>query len=214
MISPYQSILSYDEGDDFFDNHLKKLHLFETFKCLLQEFPQKEIFKGVVHFILYGYSLNSDMLQTTGLTWDKLAKKIFEKTELPEEYYEQVAMLESDSVREAIDRWLIYQNNDQWTQYITYRDLRRQFLSASLFPLPKSKKDEDGEGDFNKIKTLIEAKMIAATNSESLLKMMEDAKQRFIQTQPKLKISISELNRVTTHKSTKTTEEIFASHGN
>lgn len=216
MINPYQSIISYDEGDEFFDDYLKKIYLFEIFKGLLDEFSDKETFKGVVRFILWGYSPQSDMLQTTGLTWDKLAKKIFEKTGLDEKHYEAVAELASDNVREAIDHWLIFLNDDNFRQFIVYRDLRKQFLSAALFPLPKAKKGltgDDLEADLSRIKQLIEAKMLAATNSESLFKMMNDAKERFIQTQPKLKVSVSELNKVTHSTSTKTTEEIFASHG-
>lgn len=225
MVNPYSSIINYDEGDDFFDEYLNRMHLLHIFKDLLQEFPEKEVFKGVVWFILWGYSVQSDMLQTNGLTWSKLSQLIFDKTGLDKKYFEKVAELESDNVRDAIDRWLIYQNDESFSQFITYRDLRKQFLSASLLPLPKATTkvtaslEGDGltvekmEADLSRLKSLVEAKMLCATNSEQLLKMMNDAKERFIQTQPKLKISVSELNKVTHQKSTRTTEEIFAGNG-
>lgn len=223
MINVFNDIIKYDEGDDFFDEYLMRRHVFEIFKGLIIDFPDKYVFKGVVWFILWGYSTQSEMLQTTGLTWDKLSKKIFEKTGLDDKYFEPVAELECDSVRDAIDRWLIYNNDENWRQFVCFRDLRKQFLAASLLPLPKLKTKIKGadlstpaieiENSLGKLKNLVEAKMLCATNSEQLLKMMNDAKERFIQTQPKLKVSISELNKVTHHKSTKTTEEIFASHG-
>lgn len=221
MLNPYSSLIKYDEGDDFFDEHLKKMQLFDIFKELLSEFPDKKAFKGVVLFVLYGYSVESEMLMTTGLSWAKLSDNIFEKAGLEVKYYDQVAGLESDSVRSVIDKWLAYQNNEQFTQYITYRDLRAQFLAASLFPLPKTKQKQkvtdegavETEADFSKMKTLVEAKFLAATNSNELLKMMEDAKQKFIQTQPRLKTSVSALNKIIHEKATKSTEEIFASNG-
>lgn len=221
MISAYQDIISYADEDDFFEGHLKKMHILDIFKGLLDEFTEPDIFRGVVWFIVWGYSIQSDMLQTSGLTWEKLSKKIFDKTGLPTSHFSRVAGLESESVRDSIDRWLMLSNDENWTQYITYRDLRRQFLSASLMPLPKTKfktpdktmKEEDGglemEVDMAKLKSMVESKMLCATNSEQLLKMMESAKERFIQTQPRLKLSVSELNKVNHSKSTRTTEEIF-----
>ena len=148
----------------------------------------------------------------------QIASKIFARTGLDEKYYDEVAGLENENVRLCIDKFLQYQNSESWTQYILYRDLRRQFLSAALFPLPKvSKKrnadnEDEIESDFSKMKSLIEAKFLAATNSNELLKMMDDAKNKFVQTQPKLKVSISELNKVAHQKGTLSTEEIFA-HG-
>jgi hypothetical protein len=216
MINPYQSIINYNEGDDFFDEHLKKMHIYEIFKGILDEFPENKVFAGVVRFILWGYTPQSEMLQTTGLAWGKLSEKIFKATGLDNKYFEDVAELGSDAVRSAIDRWMIFLNDENFKQYITFRDLRTQFLAASLFPLPKGKKkgsDEEQADDMNKMKVQIEAKMLAATYSNDLLKMMNDAREKFIQTQPKLKMSVSELNKVTHARSTKSTEEIFAGNG-
>src|ERR1035437_2823463 len=140
MINNYSEIIKYDEGDEYFDDFLKKIHLMEVFKCLLEDYPDKKVFTAVVKFILFGYSVESDMLTTSGLTWDKLSDNIFKRVGLDEQYYDDVARLENDNVRLAIDKWLQLQNNENWTQYILYRDLRKQFLAAALFPLPKAKK--------------------------------------------------------------------------
>jgi hypothetical protein len=216
MISPYHAIVQYDEGDEFFDEHLKKIYLFDVFKDLCNDYKDPKVLRGVVLFILWGYSIDSDMLSTNHQTWTSLSKKIFDRTGLDKEHFEDVANLENDNVRAAIDRWVEFQNNEHWTQYITYRDLRKQFLSAALVPFPKSTtKMVDGElvkedADYSKMKSLVEAKQLCAINSDELLKRMEDAKGRFIRNHPKLKLTVGELNKVTQQKTTLSTEEIFA----
>jgi len=205
MINNYSEIIKYDEGDEYFDEFLKKIHLMEVFKCLLEDYPDKKVFTAVVKFILFGYSIESDMLTTSGLTWDKLSDNIFKRVGLDEKYYDDVARLENDNVRLAIDKWLQLQNNENWTQYILYRDLRKQFLAAALFPLPKSNKKKkvqvvenelevDIESDFSKMKSLIEAKFLAATNSNELLNMMQESLQKFIQNDNRLKTSVKAMN--------------------
>lgn len=186
MISPYHEIIHHDEDD--FEDFLTKIHLIGIFKGILEEFSDADLFKGIVKFIVWGYSIHSDYLNTTGNTWGKVSEYIFQKSALPrgqnDEIFEAVAKLRSAAVRDAIERWLQFQNDDAFSQYIHYRDLRREFLALSLSGMLKS----TGEID-------VEAKMKAALYSRDLLKMMEDAKDTFIQNSPKLKGSIEALNR-------------------
>ena len=184
MISPFHEIIKSE--DDNFEEFLKKIHLFEIFKPIAIEFPDGDLFKGIVKFVAWGYSIHSDMLHTTGNTWDKVCEYIYDKAELPDnnELYESVAHLKSEGVRESVERWLNFQNNDAWVQYIHYRDLRREFLSLSLSDMKKA----TGEID-------IEAKMKAALYSKDLLGMMEDAKDTFIQNNSKLKASVEAFNK-------------------
>lgn len=196
MISAYHEIIKSEEED--FEEYLRKLYLIDIFKPILEEFPDKELFKGIVKFILWGYSMESDVLMTQGNTWGQLSEFIYEKSELPDDrdksdgVYVAVSKLESHSVREAIERWLQLQNNDSWTQYIHFRDLRKQFLGLSLSDMKKS----TGEID-------IEAKMKAAIYSKELLKMMEDARDGFIQNHPKLRASVEAVNKVSKNKNSR-----------
>ncbi len=222
MINQYSEIIAYDGGDDFFDDFLEKMHLIDIFKGLLKEFPDKEEFRGVVHFILWGYSLESDMLTTGGLDWSKLSEKIFKRTGLDNKYYNDVANLESEEVRNSIHRWLQLQNDFSFTQYVTYRDLRSQFLKASLIPLPTGAKKKttdvenniivDDTDSLNKLKMLVESKMMCAINSKELLSMMQDALQTFVQKNNKLKTSIGGLDKASNKRNTATVEDFL--HGN
>lgn len=183
MINQYSQIINSRDEEDFQET-LTKIHLMEIFKCLLDEFPDAKTFKKVVQFVVWGYSPESEMLFVQGLSWDKLSKKIFDKSCLDECYFEQVALLKSENVQSAIHRWLRFSNDENFTQWATYRDLRRQMLSYSLSEMKKT----SGEIDIN-------AKMDAAKYSKELLVMMDDALQTFVQNHPKLKSSISALDK-------------------
>lgn len=134
--------------------------------------------------------MESEMLQTQGNTWSKIADEIYDKAELPDDkkdengIYHAVCNLKSDNVRDAIERFLLLGNEDNWIQYTHFRDLRKQFLALSISNMKKN----TGEID-------IEAKMKAAIYSKDLLKMMEDARDGFIQNHPKLRGSVEALNK-------------------
>jgi len=190
MINPYQLLVKQEEED--FEEYLRKVHLIDIFKPLLEEFGDPELFKGVVKFIALGFSMDSDMLQTQGNTWGSVVEIIYEKSGLPDDrnekdgIYNAVCLLQSDNVLDCIERWLRHQNSENWTQYIHYRDLRRQMLSLSLSDMKKA----TGEID-------IEAKYKSAIYSKELLKMMEDARDGFIQNHPKLRGSVEAFNKAT-----------------
>lgn len=186
MISPFHEIITSEESD--YEDFLKRIHLFEIFKPIIFEFQDKDLFRGIVKFIVWGYSINSDMLNTSGNTWGKVSDMIYEKAELPrnkeDEVYHAVRDLKSEGVRDAIERWLQFQNEENFSNYIHFRDLRREFLALSLSDMKKS----TGEID-------IEAKMKAALYSQDLLKLMEDARETFIQNNSKLKASVEAVNK-------------------
>lgn len=188
MISAYQILVKQEEED--FQEYLKRVHLFSIFQPLLEEFNDPELFKGVVRFIAWSYSMESEMLLTQGNTWSKVSEDIYVKSGLPydneEEHgvYNSVCKLQSENVRDSIERFLQLQNEDNWIQYTHFRDLRKQFLELSISDMKKS----TGEID-------IEAKMKAAIYSKDLLKMMEDARDGFIQNHPKLRGSVEAVNK-------------------
>jgi hypothetical protein len=211
MINNYSEIISYDEGDDYFQEFLKKRYLWEIFKPLQDDFPINEVFVGVVKFILYGFSLESEMLNTGGISWDNLARRIFTKVGLPEVYYDEVARLRNDNLRLSIDRWIKLQNDDNFAQYVSYRGLRSQFLSIMSLPEPKIKND-DGTTDLDayaKIKSIVDGKMAAAENARELMNMMNEAKSSFIQNHAKLKVSVGAANEMSMQKNTASIEDFI-----
>lgn len=197
MIHPYQKIVSY-EGDNF-DDYLNSLYLLEIFREVIDEFGQQgnNVIKGIIKYIVYGYSVDSEMLNTTE-DFAKVKKRIFKESMLPDSLWGEVAELKSDGVINTIQKWLQYQNDTNWVQYITFRDLRRQMLNYSLQELKKS----SGEIDIN-------AKMDAAKYSKELLEMMKDALQTFIQNNIKLKDSIKDFTQNSKGKSNVFGAEFF-----
>jgi len=193
MINPLYSITTFD-GIDFSD-YLKKIHLYDIFIDIFDEYPEPETRVGIIKFIAWGYGLDSDLLSTNGNNWSKVSEQIFLKTGLETELFPDVGLLESKSVQSAVQKFLRYQNDENWTQYCTYRDLRSQMLSSSLAAIKKS----SGEIDY-------EQKMNNAAHSQKLLEMMNEAKETFVQNHPKLKASVEAFNKAT--EKTKVTRSV------
>jgi len=193
MINPYKALVSYD-GQQRFEDHLVTMRLFDIFKPIYEAYDEdKEVCKKIVMYIAYAFSLESEFLTTYGGNWDEVSKTIFDHVELEKLYYEDVSLLQSDYVRAAAENWLKFQNEDNWTQYVHYRDLRRQMLIYSLQDLKKS----SGEID-------IEAKYKAAVYSKDLLVLMQQSFDQFIQNNVKLKTNVDAINRVNREKVTRT----------
>lgn len=215
MINNYSEIVTYNEGEDYFDEFLQKIHLIDIFKSLISVYPNKKEFTAVVKFIMYGFSLESEMLTTSGLTWDKIAERIFNKVGLDKKHYNDVALLEKDEVRECSLKWLRLQNDENFSQFCAYRGLRQQFLSVVSLQMPKIEvKDENGDKHidldaYSKIKSIVEAKMTAVENAKDLLQMMQDSKAAFIQNHAKLKTSVGALSNVSVKKNTTSVEDFL-----
>jgi len=177
MINPYTAILEYSKPD--LKEYLGKIDLLTVFQPVVREFKDASIFRGVVKFILYAYSLDSEVLHTMGNTWLGASK-----TGLPEneDVFEKVANLKSGNVQEAIENWLNFQNNEAFTQYCHYRDLRKQCLQDSR-TADKLKDRKD-----------------ALIYSKELLGLMDEAKSGFIENSDLLKPSIQEFKKVTGKK--------------
>src|SRR5690606_31953705 len=171
MINPFQEIIKYDDVDAF-EDYLNKINIIYIFKPIFDAYPDKDIAKGVIKFILLGYSIDSDMLHVGGRSWDRLSLAIYEKAGLPydnEELRIEVTELKTEVLLKVVDSWLRYQDNENWRQYITYRDLRDQMLKSSLSDI------RTASGEIN-----YEQKMKNAVHSQVLLKMMNEARETFI----------------------------------
>lgn len=182
MINIYSSILSYNKAD--LKEYLGKLGVLYIFKPLVKEFKDITMFRGVVHFILYAYSLESEVLHTSGNSWISVYKIIYEKSGLPdnEDVFNKIAEMKSEGVREAIELYLQYQSNESFIQYAYARDLRKRCLQDSQ----SAEKLKD--------------RMEALEYSKELLLMMDDAKAGFIENNDLLKPSIDALKKATPKK--------------
>lgn len=198
MINPYSSIMNYSDESDAFDEYLKKKYIFELFKDLLEDFADINIFKGVVKYVLWAYSLESDMLLMNGETFEKTSDRIFKKTKLPDDLYSDVALLENDSVRVCIGKWLQFQNEEEFTNYCHFRDLRREMLASSIGKINKATSEQD-----------YEQKMKNAHHAKELLEMMKEALAKYVQNSPKLKNSIKAYDSIILNKNTATVEDFI-----
>ena len=179
MIHPYQQLVNY-EGNDLKD-YLNKIYLLSIFSAVVEQYPND--YKGVVKYILYAYSIDSDML-LIGEEWSKACPRIFKHTLLPQDLYEDVALLKSSSVLSVIEKWLKFQNDENFTNYCHFRDLRFQMLQSSLSNILKN----TGEIDY-------EQKMKNSIHSKELLAMMKESIDSFIQNHPIMKESIKAFNK-------------------
>ncbi|MEO7048932.1 MAG: hypothetical protein ABI091_26755 [Ferruginibacter sp.] len=198
MVDPYHDIVSYSGDERIFDEYLKKRHLFDLFKDLLDEFPDVNIFFGIVKYILYAFTPSSDMLLMNGETFEKTSERIFKKAKLPQSVYGEVALMKSEAVQGAIDRWLQFGNEEEFTNYVNFRSLRREMLSSSVGSILKS----TGEQDF-------EQKMKNAHHAKELLEMMKEALAKYVQNSPKLKNSIKAYDSIILNKNTATVEDFI-----
>lgn len=177
MINPYLSILQYDKPD--LKEYMANIGVLDVFKPLLKEFSDITLFRGAVKFILFGYSIESEVLHTFGNSWITVYKKIYEKAGLPdnENTFDAIANLKSGEVREAIDNWLSFSNNEAMVEYTNARDLRRYCLQQSQ-TADKTKE-----------------RMEALKYAKELLTIMEDAKSRFVENYDILKPSVTALKK-------------------
>lgn len=187
MINPFQAIVKEDY--DFLEELLIKMGILNIFKPIFEAYPDNDISKKVVKFILYGYSIDSDMLLMQGNTWGKVALEIYEKVNLPEDkdFMLEIIDLKKPQLVETVNNWLYFQNDENWAQYITYRDLRHQMLTSSLSDIKTA----------NGTEINYEQKMKNAIHSQTLLQMMNEAKETFIQNNSKLKSSVQTFNKAT-----------------
>jgi len=177
MINPYIAIINYDKPD--LQAYLEKIGILYIFKPLLKEFKDPTLFRGAVKFVLYAYSLESEVLHTFGNSWVTVYKTVYEKAGLPDNdnTFDAIANLKSADVREAIELWLSYQNNEAFADYTNARDLRKHCLQVSQ------------TGD------KLKERMDAIKYGKELLGMMEEAKAKFVENYEILKPSLNALKK-------------------
>lgn len=175
MINPYTQIINYDKPD--LKEYLAKIGMIDIFKPLLKDFKDVTLFKGTVKFILLSYSIESEVLHSTGISWIMMSKIIYEKAGLPDndDIFDKVANLKNDSVREAIENWLSFQNNEHFVEYTNARDLRKHCLQQSQ-SADKTKERVD-----------------AMKHAKELRLIMDEAKAGFVENYENLKPPVQAL---------------------
>lgn len=184
MISVYSSIVNYTEGD--WEQYLDRIAMIDIFGPLLKEYPDPGDFSCVVKFILYAYSIESEML-VIGADWVKTKRKIFEKVCLRPwgSVYEDIVLLKNPSILETIKKWMDYQDNDLFEQLQILKDLRAEMQLTCLTPIKKS----GGEIDYDQ-------KYKNAQYSVELKKTIKDLESELIQNSSILKDSVKEYREV------------------
>ena len=190
MTNIYNTIVTEKEDEFDFGQYLKRVNAYEVFQPVFEAYEDNALVAKILKFIVLGYSPDSDLLMEKGGTWDKLAKSIFSRVDIPSEYYEDIWQLKNEAVRISINNWLEFLNDDNWTNYITFRNLRSQMIRHSLSDVRK------GE-DFD-----IKSKMDAAKYAKELLEMMDSIKHNFVQALPQLKVSTDALKKATKKETT------------
>src|SRR4029078_10047735 len=105
MISPYHSIVSYEE--DNWEEFLDRILLIHIFLPVIKAYTNKDTLRGVIRYIAYAYSVDSDKV-ILGRDWKKNKQEIFEFVLIKPEAksYEELVLLKSEAVVDTIHRWI------------------------------------------------------------------------------------------------------------
>lgn len=183
MNSIYNTITEEKEDEFDFIAYLKKSGAYEVFSSVFEYYDGIIMAVKMVKFIAFAYTPDSEMLPEKGGTWDKTAKHIFNAVDIPSEFYDDVVNLKNEAVKTAAHEWLKFQNDDNWINYVTFRDLRYQMVKHSLSEIKKGEEID------------IKSKMDAAKYAKELLEMMDATKNNFVQASPKIKASVEALQK-------------------
>lgn len=198
MTNIYNTIISEREDEFDFISYLQKVEAMYIFQPIFDAYEDITLAVKVLKFILYAYTPESDLLMEKGGTWDKLAKNIFNIVDIPSELHPDVWQLKNEGVRQAAQNWLEFLNDDNWTNYITFRNLRSQMIQHSLSEIKKGEELD------------IKSKMDAAKYAQELLAMMDAIKNNFVQAAPQLKPAIEALKKATPNKKDTTGPQHYA----
>lgn len=181
MISVFQSLITH--SDEKWVDHIERIGVEDIFGPLLKAYPDEGVLSGVIKYILYTYSEESEML-ALGKDWMKTKQRIFEKCCIKPEkkMYEDLIHLQNDIVIAVIHKWMEYQDNDTFSQIQILKDLRVEMQVSCTSPIKKS----SGEIDYSQ-------KFLNAGYTVELKKMIKDLESELIQNTPLLKDAVKEI---------------------
>lgn len=181
MISPYQSIISYEE--DNWDEFLEKCLLIDIFMPIIIFYKEPHIIKCVIKYIVYAYSVQSEKI-VLGMDWQKNKQQIFEFVLIKPEKdsYEDLVLLKNKAVVDTIHNWMEFQDNDTFKMLQVLKDLRVEMQISSLSRIIKS----SGEVDYDQ-------KYRNAEYSVKLKEKIKELEAELIQNNVKMKDAVREV---------------------
>lgn len=182
MINSYQSIINYEE--DEWEDYLTSICLIDIFKPLIDLVKDKSSLKMAIRFIVWTYSKDSEHI-VLGDDWSKNKNRIFDKTYLSNDYYEDFVLLKNRIVVETIQRWIDFQDNNTFSNLMSLKDLMIEMRLSSNSALKKT----DGTTiDYDQ-------KYKNAGYVQELQKMIADLESELVQNDIKLKDGIKDLKK-------------------
>lgn len=193
MIIPTNDLINYDGGE--WEEYLKKLCLFDTFKDLCEEYSNEpEILTGLIKFVVWAYSIDSSKL-VLRKDWVKTKKDIFKAAELPVFMEDEVVYLKikidtetlkpNVTLLHTIKKWLRLQESENFSNWAMLNDLIAEMRIAANSPIRKS----TGEIDY-------EQKRKCAESVLDLLVKKDEVEQKFIQNNERLKEAFKDISQV------------------
>lgn len=182
MINSYQSIINYEE--DNWEDYLTSICLIDIFKPLIDLVKDKSYLKLAIRYVVWTYSKDSEHI-ILGDDWQKNKNRIFDKTYLPKEYYEDFVLLKNRIVIETIQRWVDFQDNNTFSNLMSLKDLMIEMRLSANSLLKKT----DG------ITIDYDQKFKNAEYVQDLQKMISDLESELVQNDIKLKEGIRDLKR-------------------
>lgn len=182
MINAFSDLISY-EGDSW-DDYLNKICLIDIFKDFLVLFKDKTSLTQAIRYVVYCYSKDSNLV-ILGDDWMQNKKRIFDKTFLPKEYYQDLVLLENRIVIKTIQKWIDFQDNKVYANLCSLKDLMVEMRLSSNNNLKKT----DG------INIDYDQKFKNAGYVQDLQKMIDNLEQELIQNDMKLKEGAREIKK-------------------
>lgn len=145
MVNAYNEIISY-KGNEW-EDYLNKICLIDIFKELIDLYPDKATLKQVIHYILWCYSLESQSV-VMGMDWLKNKNKIFDKSMVPLEHYEDLVLLKNEIVLRTIQRWINFQDSPIFSQLCMLKDLQSEMQLSANSKIVKSSGEVDYDQKF------------------------------------------------------------------
>jgi hypothetical protein len=182
MINPYQALTTYEE--DNWSEYLERICLYDIFKDLIEAYGQEPgVLKCVIRFIVWAYSKDSDKVVLGG-DWLENKKRIYEAAAIPptSEMQDNILYLKDRVVLSTVKGWLNFQDDDTYKEIKMLKDLRVEMQISANSPILKA----TGEIDY-------EVKFKCAKYSIELYQMINDAEQKLLQNDPRMKEAFKEV---------------------
>jgi hypothetical protein len=182
MINPYQELTTYEE--DNWSEYLERICLYDIFKDLIEAYGQEPgVLKCVIRFIVWAYSKDSDKVVLGG-DWLENKKRIYEAAAIPptSEMQDNILYLKDRVVLSTVKGWLNFQDDDTYKEIKMLKDLRVEMQISANSPILKA----TGEIDY-------EVKFKCAKYSIELYQMINDAEQKLLQNDPRMKEAFKEV---------------------